>query len=45
MWNVWGSGEVHTVFWWGGLGERVYLEDLGVDGRICRYSAVCDSSR
>jgi hypothetical protein len=25
---------VHTGFWWGDLGERHYLEDLGMDGRI-----------
>jgi hypothetical protein len=22
------------MFWWGDLGERGYLEDLGLDGRI-----------
>jgi len=33
MWHVWGSGEVHTGFWWGQLRERDHLEDLGVDGR------------
>jgi len=32
--HVWGRGEVHTGFWWGNLRERIYLEDLGVDGRI-----------
>jgi len=26
-------GEVHAGFWWGGLRERDYLEDAGVDGR------------
>jgi hypothetical protein len=25
---------VHTGFWWGNLRKRIYLEDLGVDGRI-----------
>jgi hypothetical protein len=25
---------VHTEFWWGNLGERDNLEDLGIDGRI-----------
>jgi hypothetical protein len=33
---------VHTGFWWGKLGERDHLEDVGVDGRIIskfiRYS-------
>jgi hypothetical protein len=26
--------EAHTGFWWGNLGERDHLENLGVDGRI-----------
>ena len=26
--------EVHTGFWWGNLGERDHLQDLGVDGVI-----------
>ena len=26
-----GDRKGHTRFWWGGLGERVNLEDLGVD--------------
>ena len=34
MWHVWGTGEVHTGFWWEDLMERDHLEDLGVDGRI-----------
>jgi hypothetical protein len=34
MWQVWGTGEVHTGFWWGDLRERDHFEDLGVDGRI-----------
>jgi hypothetical protein len=25
---------VHTGFWWGDLGERYHLEDLGMDGRV-----------
>jgi hypothetical protein len=33
-WHVWGSGEVHTEFWWEPWGERDHLEDPGVDGRI-----------
>jgi hypothetical protein len=28
------SGEVHTGFWWGNLGERDNLEDPSADGRI-----------
>jgi hypothetical protein len=34
MWHVWGTGEVHTGFWWGDMKESDHLEDLGVDGRI-----------
>jgi len=34
MWHVWGTGEVHTGFWWGDLRERDHLEDLSVDGRV-----------
>jgi hypothetical protein len=34
MWHVWGTGEVHTEFWWGYLMERDHLESLGIDGRI-----------
>ena len=29
-----GSGEVYTGFWWGNVGERDYLGDPGIDGRI-----------
>jgi len=28
-----GAGEVHAGFWWGDMGERGHLEDLGVDGK------------
>jgi hypothetical protein len=34
MWHVWGTGEVHTGFWYGDLKEGEHLEDLGVDRRI-----------
>jgi hypothetical protein len=34
MWNVRGSAEVHTGFWWGDLRERENLEALGIDGRV-----------
>jgi hypothetical protein len=34
MWNVWGTGEVYTGFWWGNLREGVYLGDPGVVARI-----------
>ena len=34
MWNVWGTGEVRSGFWWGDLRERVHLEEPGVDRRI-----------
>jgi len=32
--HIWGTGEVHTGFWWGDLKERVHLGDPGVNGRI-----------
>jgi len=34
MWHVWGTGELHTGFWWETLREGDHLEGLGVDGRI-----------
>jgi len=34
MWNVWETEEVHTGFWWWNINEGVYLENLGLDGRI-----------
>jgi hypothetical protein len=34
VWHVWGTGELHTGFWWGNLREGDHLEDVGVDGRI-----------
>ena len=35
MWHVWGTGEVHTGYGWGGQPmERDHLEDLSTDGRI-----------
>jgi hypothetical protein len=34
MWQVRGTGEVHTGFWWGDLMEKNNLEDLSIDGKI-----------
>jgi hypothetical protein len=34
MWHVWGTGEVHTGFWWGCLIEKDPLKGLGLNGRI-----------
>lgn len=34
MYHLWRRGELHTGFWWGTLGERDHLDDLGLDGRI-----------
>jgi len=36
------TGEVHTGLWWGDLGERNNLQDLGVDGRIILKSVFQD---
>jgi hypothetical protein len=33
MWHVQGKGDVRTVFWWGYLRERYYLEDIRIDKR------------
>jgi hypothetical protein len=33
VWYVWGR-EVHTGLWWGNLGDRDRLEDIGLDVRI-----------
>jgi len=38
MRHVWGTGEVHTGFWWANVIERTHLEDAGVDGRSYGYS-------
>jgi hypothetical protein len=34
MWQVWGTGEVHTEFCWGDLREGDHLEDPDIDGKI-----------
>ena len=34
MWNVWGSGEVHTGFWVGVLREGYHLGYINIDGRM-----------
>ena len=34
MQQVWGTGEVHTGFWWGDLRDGDHLEDSGVIGSI-----------
>jgi len=30
-------GELYIGFWWGNLGERDHLEDIGIDGRIILF--------
>ena len=34
MWQVWGTREGHTGFWWGNLKETSHLEDLNIDEGI-----------
>ena len=34
IWHVWERGEVQEGFWWGKTDVKIYLENLGVDGRI-----------
>ena len=34
---MWGTGEVHTLFWLGNLRKRDHVEDLAIDGRIIRW--------
>jgi hypothetical protein len=34
MHHVWGSGEMHTEFWWGNTKWRDHLEDLDMGGKI-----------
>ena len=34
MWHIWETGDVHTAFRSGDMGERDHLEDLGVNGRM-----------
>jgi hypothetical protein len=33
-WHVWGTGEVHTGFWWGVLMEGDCLEVIDIDETI-----------
>ena len=37
MWYVWGTGEVHTGYWWGKLRGRDYLEDIGINRIILKW--------
>ena len=34
MWHTWGSGQLHTDFWWGILKHIACLGDPGTDGTI-----------
>jgi hypothetical protein len=34
MWYAYGTGEMHTEFWWRDMMEGNHLEDLGVDWKI-----------
>ena len=34
MWQLLGTGKMHTRFWWGDLSERDHLEDLDIERNI-----------
>jgi len=34
VWHVWGTGDVHTEFWWGDGREGDHFQDLLLHGRI-----------
>ena len=34
MWHILGAREVHAGFWLGNLRERIYFEDLGINGKV-----------
>jgi hypothetical protein len=40
MWHAWGRGKVFRGFWLGGPKVRDHWEDLGVGGRITRYTVM-----
>ena len=44
MQHVWERRYTRKIFWWGKLRERVYYEDLGIEGMVALRETIekCD---
>ena len=38
MWHIWERRVMNTEFWWTNLEKNGHLEDLGIDGRILKWT-------